>query len=267
MGNKADMGSPHLATPPAVPDLPAGATITDFALERPFLPKGTSDQHRLRVIAIDSQGHDSDWLARHFDTSQGADAGDPNGSRNILLTFQGIQILWRPDQVIVDAPSGRNELVSRAILDSTKNELTLEWLESEIDSKWDDVRSDAPLAFEFHEHAVPRREQLSQRFQRLVEARAAYAKLVPQIIVPYVHPPTLTSQIGERLRERLRMPERLELLDQKLAAQERVYELCSHRVSEFMVARKGHQLEWVIILLLLMQSVLLLVEYLAKTSS
>jgi uncharacterized Rmd1/YagE family protein len=34
-----------------------------------------------------------------------------------------------------------------------------------------------------------------------------------------------------------------------------------------MVARKGHQLEWVIILLLLMQSVLLLVEYLAKTSS
>jgi hypothetical protein len=254
------------AAPPPGPPVPDDATTGEIELRLPFRQAGSAETHRLRLITVNPQRDDADWLARHFESIQAQPTHTPTKTRTVLLTFQGVQILWRRDQVIIDAPADRVERVSLAIIDATTHELTLESLESEVDSHWDDVRSDAPLAFEFHERAVPRREQLFHRFQSLVEARVAYAKLVPQIIVPYVHPPTLTSQIGERLRERLRMPERLELLDQKLAAQERVYELCSHRVSEFMVARKGHQLEWVIILLLLMQSVLLLVEYLGTTS-
>lgn len=261
-----DVTIPHdAATPPGLA-IPHDATTREIELRLPFRQAGSTETHRLRLTTINPQGDDADWLARHFESIQAHPSESQTRTRTVLLTFQGVQILWRPDQVIIDAPADRIERVGLAIIDATTHELTLESLESEVDSHWDDVRADAPLAFEFHERAVPRREQLSQRFQRLVEARAAYAKLVPHIVVPYVHPPTLTSQIGERLRERLRMPERLELLDQKLDAQERVYELCSHRVSEFMVARKGHQLEWVIILLLLMQSALLLVEYLGATS-
>lgn len=260
------VASPTLSTPPPGLSLPDDATTTEIELRLPFRQAGSTGPHRLRLISITGEGDDADWLVRHFEASQTTTLDEPTRPRTILLTFQGLQILWRPDQVIIAAPPERSDLVRRAVVDATTHELTLESLEAEVDSHWDDVRSDAPLAFEFHEQAVPRREQLSQRFQRLVEARAAYAQLVPHIIVPYVHPPTLTSQIGERLRERLRMSERLELLDQKLDAQERFYELCSHRVSEFMVARKGHQLEWVIILLLLMQSALLLVEYLGTTS-
>lgn len=263
-----DVATPSAAGHPPGPSMPDDATTSEIELR---LPLRQPETHRLRLITIDSQGGDADWLARHFESTQAQPAQaqsthTPTRTRTVLLTFQGVQILWCPDRVIIDAPADRIERVSHAIIDATTHELTLESLESEVDSHWDDVRSDAPLAFEFNERAVPRREQLSRRFQSLVEARAAYARLVPHIVVPHVHPPTLTSQIGERLRERLRMPERLELLDQKLDAQERVYELCSHRVSEFMVARKGHQLEWVIILLLLMQSALLLVEYLGTTS-
>lgn len=91
-----------------------------------------------------------------------------------------------------------------------------------------------------------------------------FARLVPCVLVPHVHPPTLASQIGERLRERTRMADRLELVEGKLESQEHIYELCSHRTSEFMVARKGHHLEWVIIILLLVQTVLLMLDLLSS---
>lgn len=60
------------------------------------------------------------------------------------------------------------------------------------------------------------------------------------------------------------MSDRLELLEGKLEAQERVYELCGQRASEFMLARTGHHLEWAIILLLLTQTALLVIELLSS---
>lgn len=184
--------------------------------------------------------------------------------RSVLLSLHGAHVIWQPNLLVVVAAAERMQTVCRAAVLATCAELELRSIEQTLDARWDAVTADARLAFEFTERDVARKPELGERFQQTVVLRARFERLAPQAIVPHVHPPTLASQIGERLRERLRMAERLELADGKLEAQERVYELCSQRTGEFMVARTGHMLEWVIIVLLLSQTVLLVIEFLTS---
>jgi hypothetical protein len=194
-------------------------------------------------------------------------AAPRRSDESLLLTLHGALVLWQPRRVIIVAPPDRLPAVAKAVVEASFYEAELRSLEGSIDRGWPQLESDGKLAFEIRERDRSQRAGLGERFQKVLGLRARYARLMPHILVPYVFPPTLASQIGERFRERKRMAERLELVDQKLAAQEHVYELCSHRHSEFMLARTGHQLEWIIIILLLVQCVLLIIEYLSSQSS
>ena len=187
--------------------------------------------------------------------------------QTVLLTLQGAQILWCPGRIAVFAAAQRVESVCRAIVEAAYYESELCDIEKSIDSGWDDLQSDASVAFEFAERFVGRRESLGQRFTAVVALRTRYARLMPHVLVPHVYPPTLASQIAERFRERTRMAERLDLVAEKLEVHERIYDLCSQRVSEFMVARRGHMLEWVIIILLAAQTILWFVEYLSPSAT
>jgi hypothetical protein len=186
--------------------------------------------------------------------------------KTVILTLQGTQIVWAPGRVAILAPPERMATVARHIVEATYHERELRDLEGIIDAGWEGLQKDSPLAFEFPEKAVARRPELANRFQQVLGYRARYARLTSHVIVPHVHPPTLASQIGERLRERTRMVERLELLEGKLEVYERIYEMCSERSSEYMNARKGHRLEWTIIALLLIQTLLVVIELLSNHS-
>ncbi|MBL8854108.1 MAG: hypothetical protein JNK57_09065 [Planctomycetaceae bacterium] len=195
------------------------------------------------------------------------DNSDPTTAiRSQLLALQGAQIVWHPQCLVVMVSPNRLETVCQAVLEGYFFESQLRSLESTLEANWDGTLADAPLGFEFNATAISRREELAQRFRDVLNLRTRYARLTSFIIVPHVYPPTLASQIGERLRERLRMEERLDLVDGKLEVQEHVYELCSHRASEFMVARTGHHLEWVIIILLGFQTLMWIVDLLSTTS-
>jgi hypothetical protein len=186
--------------------------------------------------------------------------------RSVWLTLQGVQIVWQPDRAIVFAEPNRMDLVCQALIEATHYERQLRQIELEIDRCWEQTQTDSILAFDFSERDLPLKASLSARFQEKLSLRVRLARLTPQILVPHVYPPTIASQIGERLRERTRMPERLDLVDEKLEAQEHVYELCTQRAGEYLVARKGHILEWVIIVLLFIQTLLWVVDYLASSS-
>jgi hypothetical protein len=185
--------------------------------------------------------------------------------KSILLTLQGVQVIWQADRAIVFAEPHRMDLVCQALIEATYYEQELRRIEGEIDSGWEQTQADSALAFEFNEQDLPLKESLSKRFQDVLALRVHLARLVPQILVPHVYPPTIASQIGERLRERTRMPERLELIEEKLSAQEQVYDHCTQRAGEYIVARKGHILEWIIIALLFLQTLLWIVDFLASS--
>jgi len=220
----------------------------------------------LAVLMVPTTGSDPvDWVQAVRSWVDNA----RNGSliQTVLLTLQGAQILWCPGRIAVLAPPQRMESVCRAIVEAAYYESELCDIEKSIDSGWDHLQSDASIAFEFAERFVGRRESLATRFAAVVAIRTRYVRLMPHVLVPHVYPPTLASQIGERFRERTRMSERLDLVAEKLEVHERIYDLCSQRVSEFMVARRGHMLEWVIIILLAAQTILWFVDYLSPATT
>lgn len=179
-----------------------------------------------------------------------------NSSPSIAMTFQGAQLCWSPGRMAILAQPDRLENVKRALVEVSYHEAELREIERALGEAWPEWETDLPLSFEFEERSVNRRKQLRQRFQQVLLLRARLARIGPHVHCPHLHPPTLASQIGERLRERTRMLHRHEFLAQQVEVFERVYEMCGERVSDFMAARTGHMLEWIIIVLLLTQLLL-----------
>ncbi len=242
------------------------ATGTPVSRDAFQLPTTLPKNHlRLAVIAQPAT-QVAEWIDRLQEHTLRCQNSSTPIVGSVLLSFSGVTLLWHPDQLVLVGPPDRIAIARDAALSAHYYEMQVRQLESNIDQAWEQTHKDAPLAFEFGERAIGRLPNLSHQFQEILSWRTCYARLAPQILVPHVHPPTLASQIGERFRERLRLEERLEHIDTKLEAQERVYELCSHRSSEYMVARTGHQLEWIIILLLLVQTVMWIIEMLANSS-
>lgn len=219
----------------------------------------------LVVITVPTEpgfGADDLLTARAAFDARRAELDEPTTA----ITLQGAHVLWSRDLVAVFAPADRLERAARAAAEVALHEGELRRLEDAVDAIWEPLERNAPLAFEFEERSIHQREELSTHFVELVGLRARLARLAPHVHVPPVQPPTLASQIAERVRERTRMHERLELLTERLEAQERVYEMCASRVSEYMVARKGHILEWIIIVLLGAQTLLWIVDAFSTAS-
>jgi hypothetical protein len=160
------------------------------------------------------------------------------------------------------APTDRLDAARKAVVEAAYYDAELRGIETVLAGLWPDLEADTPLAFEFNERSVRSRAKLAERFRRVLTLRARLARLTSYVLTPHIHPPTLASQIGERIRERARMANRVDALDGQLEVFEHVYESCGERASDFMLARAGHTLEWVIIVLLLSQTILLAAELL-----
>ncbi len=183
-----------------------------------------------------------------------------NDHKSQMIAFQGAQIFWAPGCIALVTHPDRRAAVRKALIEFAYYENELRAIERDLGFLWPDLEAHAPLAFEFDEKSVRKRQQLSKRFQQILAIRARLARITPHVLCPHLHPPTLASQVGERLRERTRLTHRLEFISGQLEVFERVYDLCGQRASDFMLARTGHTLEWVIIILLLTQTILVGVE-------
>jgi hypothetical protein len=170
-----------------------------------------------------------------------------------LMTFQGAQLCWTPGRVAILAAPERLEGLRKALIEVAFYEAELRSIEQTLGEAWPQLEIDTPLAFEFEERSVSQRKQLRKRFQQILLIRARLARLGPHVHCPFLHPPTLASQISERFRDRTRMVHRHEFLGEQLEVFERVYEMCGQRASDFMLTRTGNMLEWVIIALLVTQ--------------
>jgi hypothetical protein len=135
-------------------------------------------------------------------------------------------------------------------------------LERAVADAWPQLEADTPLAFEVTNKDLPRQENVRTQVQRMLTVRTHYARIVPRLMRPSTHLATLALQLGERLRERARIEDRLEALAGQLDVFERVYEMCSHRFSEFRTSKSETTLEWVIIVLLAAETLLLLIDLL-----
>jgi hypothetical protein len=186
------------------------------------------------------------------------------GEPAVTIPLYGTLVCWSGARAAVVGPTDRLERMRDAVLEFSALAHDLRGGERELTAALRHVDDDAGLAFEFDERAVPRRSELAQRFRQAVSIRRRLVEMAPAVHRPAMHPPTLASQIGERLRERTRLAERLEFAGQQAELLERVYEGCGQRASDFMLARRQTMLEWTIIVLLAAETIVLVVELLAS---
>ena len=179
-----------------------------------------------------------------------------------MITFQGAQLFWGAGRAAVIAPQSRLTALEVLLAELAYFELEIGAIEKSLGGFWPDLEADAGPAFELDERTHRNRKKLGERFRQLLGLRARLTRILPFVQTPHVYPPTLASQVSERLRERLRMEHRIEILRQQLDVFERIYDACGTRVSEFTASKKGHLLEMIIIVMLAAQTMLVLFEVL-----
>lgn len=187
------------------------------------------------------------------------------GGPTQMLALHGAVVAWAPGRAVIIAASDRLAAVRAAVVEFCFFERELRSIEAEVTAAWPHVDADAPLAFEFNDRDAGRRREIGERFRRTVALRGRLARLAPHLERPPLFPPTLASQVAERLRERSRMAERAGFLDGQITVQERVYDLCGERSSDWTIARRSIALEWAIVVLLVVQTALLVAELLTTS--
>ncbi len=194
-------------------------------------------------------------------------AGDSvEGTVPLLIQLQGVLICAGPARIAISGTEERIRAVTGAALEFFWLDSEVRRLERVTGDRWEELEEDTPAAFELTESLLNRRVQLQARFQQMISSKATVARLAPMIECPATYPPTLASQAGERLREKSRLGDRLQFLREQVDVFEKVYELCGQRVSDFVSSRKSHLLEWIIIVLLAFETLLLVVDLLGTAA-
>ena len=182
----------------------------------------------------------------------------------VSIPLYGTHLVWSPRRAALVGPPQRLPAMREAVVEFATIDAELRDLERGIGEALAGLDDDARLAFEFDEATMPRRRELADRYRRAIAHRKRLAVLAPAVHRPAPQPPTFAGQLGERLRDRTRIVERLEHATERADLAERVYTSCGDRVGEFVSSRRHATLEWVIILLLAAELVVLAVDLLAN---
>jgi hypothetical protein len=241
--------------------VPVGATVERLSLT----DGGTLELAVLAAPAVDAATHDA--VAADMIASSVAWATMSPDEPPLTVPLYGNHVVWSRRRTVVIGPADRLSSMRAAVLEFAQREAELRDIERRLAGLLAHVDGDAHLAFTFDEASLSRREELAGRFCEAVSLRRRVAMLAPALQLPAPQPPTLAGQVGERLRDRIRLVERLEHAVEQADLVERVYGSCGERSAEYMTSRRHATLEWVIILLLAAETVLITIDMLASRGS
>lgn len=217
------------------------------------VPLVGADVLRLRLMSIPAAGDADVEVARVWV----AEAAPP-----IVLPLYGTHVVWSPTRAACIGPADRLDQLRDAVVEFARCESGIRDLEAGIADGLLHVEADTAAVFDV-DLDEDRRRELAGRYRMAVASQAGLARLAPRVHVPALHPPTLASQVAERLREWTRLDERLEFAEHQAEVLVRVYEQCGQRVSDAVIGRRHARLEWAIVVLLAAETLFLLVDLLA----
>lgn len=234
--------------------LPTGEVLDVIAvpLPEPDPTLGPGDREPSRVEAVVRQ-----WVS----------ATTVPPSPVAFVPLYGCQVVWAAGRAAIIGPPDRLDQLAAAVTDFAGVEAELRAVERRAVALLETVEADVAGSLSLEEHSPDRRTQVAARHLEAVALGRRLALLAPAVHAPPLHPPTLASQLGERLRERTRLVERHEFATQRAELAERVAEACGQRALEAGIARRQSGLEWTIVVLLVIQTALLVVELLAQRAA
>jgi hypothetical protein len=259
------MNASSLAAPPSSPTLSAGLPASSRV---ETLSPAAGIQHSLLLIPH-SAAESPEVLeaARRWVAEAGPGRGRAPNGLPVLLRLYNVELCWSPDRSAAIATEERFDSIRDAIADFTRIEGELASIEEGIEGAWPAYEADLPLAYGFTEATAGLREGLQQRYGKVMSLHGRLARLSRSLTQPAPQPPTLAGQIGERLRERLRVLERDEVADGELDVLASHYDACGQRASDFMIARREQMLSWTIIIILSLETLLFAVDLLSSASA
>ena len=185
---------------------------------------------------------------------------------SVTVPLYGCFIAWSTERASIVGPASRLDLLEKAVVEFSQCAFQLMCLEQTCQELLRELDGDARHAFEFEENDT-HRSHLAKKFHVSVSVRMKLALLAPAIHAPPVYPPTIASQLSERLRDRTRLADRHEFTVDRAEILGQFYEACGQRVTESGIARRQMGLEWAIIILLILQTAILVIDILSASGS
>jgi hypothetical protein len=183
---------------------------------------------------------------------------DPAAPQPAYIKYRGVELMWRPGSAMLQCDPGQAESLLSAVVEFTHYESELRRIEGEIADSWAELEQDKGLAFEVTPAGLDRSDTVSARMNQVLQRRIRLARIEPHLYDPDASLPAAGQKLGEELREEARTEARLETVDAQLEVFEGIYEMSGQRMGEYRAAREEHVLEWIIIVLLAAEMLLLL---------
>lgn len=194
-------------------------------------------------------------LTQWMEKARGGEALPP-----VWVKHRGVEVVWQAGRAALQCDESEADELLKAVVEFAHYERELRRIEEEIAQGWPDLAEDRGLAFDVTPKDLARSEAVGGRMARVLEQRMRYARIEPHLYEPDARLAAGAQKLGEELRERTRIESRLETVDAQIEVFESVYEMASQRMGEYRAAREGHVLEWVIIVLLAAEALLMLAQ-------
>lgn len=251
--------------------LPAGVPATASLSRRP-LPESES----LEILALPT--------AASGDAASGGSGLGPDGSIDslrawvhagpgeatppaIVVPLYGCLVIWAPGRAALLGTAEQLGQLEAAVVEFAGHEAALRAAERRAAALLDAVTDEATHGVSLDGQPAAHPDAPVERYRESVALGRALSLLAPAVHAPPVHPPTLANQLGERLRDRTRLAERHGLAVERAEFIERVAEARGQRALDVGIARRQTALEWAIVVLLVVQTVLLVVDLLSRRAT
>jgi len=238
----AILGDAPVAAKRAAATEPHGEELEVDLLILPTLTQGSP-------LATDRR--DAVWMERGDDR----DAPPP-----VFIKARGAELTWRPGRALLQCDSEQAETLLAGVVEFAHYEYELRRIEDEIANTWVQLEQDKALAFEVTTGDLERSAVVGERMNRVLQRRIRFARIEPHLYEAAASLSAGGRKLGDELREKARIEGRLETVDAQLEVFEGVYEMSGQRMGEYRAARQEHMLEWIIIVLLAAEMILLLVQ-------
>ncbi len=182
----------------------------------------------------------------------------------VVIPLYDCLVAWAPGRAAIGGPPDRLAALEIAVVEFATREAELREAERRAAVLLEAIDGDLATDESDDGRAREHGPALASRYREAVAIGRRLSLLASAVHAPPVHPPTLASQVGERLRDRTRLVERHELARERGELVERVAEASRQRALELSVARQQMGLEWAIVVLLVVQTAILVVDLLSR---
>jgi hypothetical protein len=213
--------------------LPTGET-----LELALVPVDEGSEPAVTVAGATSSGAAAgNWVAAAATATPTPAGFQPAAPAATVVPLYGCLVAWAPARAAVVGPADRLEHLAAAVGAFAACEARLRAAEAATLALLETAEADAADSGDLDAGSADRRAELAGRYREAVAVSRRLALLAPAVHAPPLHPPTLASQLGERLRDRTRLAERHALAVGRAELAERVAEAASQRALDLGIAR------------------------------